>query len=224
MTSNFTAEEVATYFQAFLSRLSASGTEPPPSSLATASVSATQASSSSAAPLTRAGIPPITQLYQPLQQGHPAPTSSSLPVSQPPAFHPFIGTRPNLPATSIANQARLASAQNTIPCQVSLPQRGRRRGAAQQPPILSRTSSKISIQQCFINDAPVPTIRVVVRVFPPLVSTNNLYKLFFKFTYILSSLSRSKSSWYIRIFVTQSIPGSTSTTFFIASIDRKSVV
>lgn len=180
MTSNFTAEEVATYFQAFLNQLSASETSTEPSSsLATASVSASQTSSSSAVPLIRAGIPPITQLYQPSQQGvgHPAP--NSFPVSQPPAFHPFIGTRPNLPATSIANQARLASAQNTIPRQVSLPRRGRRRGVAQQPPILSRSSSKISIQQCFVSDAPVPTICVVVRVFPPLVSIFDLYNSFF---------------------------------------------
>ena len=186
MTSNFSAEEVATYFQAFLNRLSSSETPvvqstptehtEPLSSLATsASVPASQTPSSSTVPLTRAGIPPITQLYQPSQQGHPAP--SPFPASQPPAFHPFIGTRPNLPATSIANQARLASAQNTIPRQVSLPQRGRRRGAAQNPPILSQNSSKISIQQCFVSDAPVPTICAVVRVFPPLVSIFNLYKL-----------------------------------------------
>ena len=183
MASNFTAEEIATYFQAFLNRLSTSETQVlqntptgPPSSLATASVSPSQTPSSSAVPLARTGIPPITQLYQSAQQGHPAP--SSFPVSQPPSFHPFIGTSQNLSATSIANQARLASAQNTIPRQVSLSQRGRRRGVAQQPPILSRTSSKISIQQCFVSDAPVPTIRIVVRVFPPLVSTFNLYKLF----------------------------------------------
>jgi hypothetical protein len=202
MTTNFSIEEVASYFQAFLNRISASETPivqttstEPPSSSATASV---LTSHSSAVPLTRAGIPPITQLYQPSQQGHPAPSPfpasqptqlyqpsqqghpapSPFPVSQPPAFHPFIGTRLNLPATSIANQARLASAQNTIPRQVSLPQRGRRRGVAQQPPILPRTSSKVSIQQCFVSDAPVPTVRVVVRVFPPLVSTFNLYKLF----------------------------------------------
>ena len=52
--------------------------------------------------------------------------SASQPMLQASGFHPFIGTRLNLLATGIANQARLASASNTIPRQVSLPLRGRR--------------------------------------------------------------------------------------------------
>jgi hypothetical protein len=103
------------------------------------------------------------------QQGHPAPP----PVGHPPAFHPLVGTRLNLPATSTANQARLASASSSIPRQVSLPQRGRRRTAALLPPILPRTAPKATIDQCFISDAPVPTIRMVVRVFPALVCILN---------------------------------------------------
>jgi len=133
---------------------------------------APQTLSSSALPLgqaAQAGIPPITQLYQPSRlshQGHPA----SLPASQPPAFHPFLGSGLNLPATSIANQARLASASTTIPRQVALPHRtSRRRGVASQPPVLSRATPQVSIQQCFVEGAPVPTVRVIVRVFPCLV-------------------------------------------------------
>jgi hypothetical protein len=117
-------------------------------------------------------IPPIIQHYHSNRQ---APALQS--VSQSPAFHPFIGTRLNLPATSIANQARLASASNTIPRQVSLPVRGRRR-TAQQPPRLPRFLPKVSVDDCLIKDAPVSTVRVVVRVLPPLVWTLDFYMLF----------------------------------------------
>ena len=91
------------------------------------------------------GLPPITQLYhsnQLSQQGRPALQSGS----QPSPFHPFLGPRPNLPSTAIANQVRLASASATLPHQVSLSRRGRRQGAAPQPPVLGQTTPRVSIQ------------------------------------------------------------------------------
>jgi hypothetical protein len=182
MSSNLSPEDIVR-FQAFLHQLVVAPS-PQPSTIAPTIV-ATQPivqvpyagpSSSQAPPpstaigssVVQGGIPPITHLYhssQPLPQGHPAPP----PAGQPPAFHPFIGTRLNLPSTAIANQARLASASASIPRQVSLSHRGRRRTAAQLPPILPRTTSKVTIDQCLISDAAVPTIRIVVRVFPALV-------------------------------------------------------
>ena len=180
MLSNFSPEDIAR-FQAFLHQLVVTPSPQPtipPTTVATqpivqvpsAGPSSSQAPSQSTAigsSVIQGGIPPITHLYhssQPLPQGHPAPP----PAGQPPAFHPFIGTRLNLPSTAIANQARLASASVSIPCQVSLPHRGRRRTAAQLPPILPR-NAKVTIDQCFISDAAVPTIRIVIRVFPALV-------------------------------------------------------
>jgi hypothetical protein len=81
-----------------------------------------------------------------------------------------FGTRLNLPPTSIANQARLASADNTLPRQVSLPIRGRCRAIVQQAPVLARfASKKITIDDCLVSDTSVRTIRIVARVFPPLV-------------------------------------------------------
>ena len=176
MSSNLSPEDIAR-FQAFLHQLvltpSPQPSAIPPTPVATQpilQVPSSQAPSSSTAigsSVLQGGIPPITHLYhssQPLPQGHPAPP----PAGQPPAFHPFIGTGLNLPSTTIANQARLASASTSIPHRVSLPHQGRRRTAAQLPPILPRTA-KVTIDQCFINDAAVPTIRIVVRVFPALV-------------------------------------------------------
>ncbi len=135
MSSNFSPEDIAR-FQVFLHQLTASSCQlsaVPPATVITQPIvqmtssgplssSAFQTPSSPAmSSLVQTGIPPITQLYcpslnQPLQQGHPAPPAD------PPAFHPFIGTRLNLPATNIANQARLASASSSIPRQVLLPQ------------------------------------------------------------------------------------------------------
>ena len=90
--------------------------------------------------------------------------------SQPSGFHPLIGTRLNLPTTSIANQARLASANNTLPRQVSLPIRGRRRAMVLQAPVLPRiVSKKVTVDDCLVSDASVHTVRIVARVFPPLV-------------------------------------------------------
>jgi hypothetical protein len=181
MSSNLSPEDIAR-FQAFLHQLATPSPQLstiPPTTVTTtqpivqvpsAGPSLSQAPSTSTAigsSVVQAGIPPITHLYhssQPLSQGHPAPP----PAGQPPAFHPFIGTRLNLPTTGIANQARLASASASIPRQVSLPHRGRRRTAAQLPPILPRPA-KVAIDQCFISDAAVPTVRIVVRVFPALV-------------------------------------------------------
>jgi hypothetical protein len=127
----------------------------------TPSVSASQAS-------TQAEIPSVTQLYHSNRQGHPIFQPGS--QSQSSGFHPLIGTRLNLPTTSIANQARLASANNTLPRQVSLPIRGRRRAMIQQAPVLARSvSKKVTIDDCLISDASVRTIRIVARVFPQLV-------------------------------------------------------
>ena len=178
---NLSPEDIAR-FQAFLHQLQAPSPQLstiPPTTVTTQPIvqvpPAGPSSSQAPSPSTGTGsvvqvgpgIPPITHLYhssQPLPQGHPAPP----PAGQPPAFYPFIGTRLNLPTTAIANQARLASASTSIPRQLSLPRRGRRRTAAQLPPILPRTA-KVTIDQCFISDAAVPTIRIVVRVFPALV-------------------------------------------------------
>ena len=177
---NLSPEDIAR-FQAFLHQLQAPSPQLstiPPTTFTTqptvqvpqagpSSLQAPSPSTGAGSSVVQAGIPPITHLYhssQPLPQGHPAPP----PAGQPPAFHPFIGTRLNLPTRAIANQARLASASTSIPRQLSLPRRGRRRTAAQLPPILPRTS-KATIDQCFISDAAVPTIPIVVRVFPALV-------------------------------------------------------
>jgi hypothetical protein len=133
------------------------------------------ASSVSASPvipsLSHTGISPITQLYHSTRQEHS--TSQT-------GFHPFIGARLNLPSTSIANQARLASASNTIPRQVSLPIRGRRRNRVHQAPTLSRTVPKVSIEDCKVDDLDtlVPSVRIVARVLPPLVNfIFHLYKI-----------------------------------------------
>ena len=118
------------------------------------------------------GIPLITQLYQgsQVQQGHPAPRAS-----QPPSFNPFIGTGLSLPNTSLANQARLASASSTLPRQPLLSRRGCRRGVAPQAPALPRLAA-ISIQNCIIDDGAILTVRVVVRVFPPVVRVSFFLK------------------------------------------------
>lgn len=120
--------------------------------------------------LTQADIPPVSQLYHPNRQGHLMSQSLAGFQLQPSGFHPLIGTRLNLPTTSIANQARLASANNTLPRQVSLPIRGRRRAIVQQAPVLPRfVSKKVTVDDCLVSDASVRTVRIVARVFPPLV-------------------------------------------------------
>src|SRR4030088_405539 len=147
---NFSPEDIVR-FQAFLNQLSATAnTQSEPSSSAShaSGTSSILLAPSQSAGSSIPGIPPITQLYHSnrlSQQGQPA-SSSGIQTTLP---HAFIGTRLNLPTTGTANQARLASARNSIPRQVSLPSRGRRRTAAQQPPVLPRALS--GINQCFLN-------------------------------------------------------------------------
>lgn len=126
-------------------------------------------------PTTRSGILPISHLIpssiqQQGQQGHPA-----SPMLQASAFNPFMGGF-SLPSTSLANQARLSSANATIPRHPALARRGgrqtRHRSAASQPPILARANPQ-GIQNCYVEGAPVPTIRTTIRILPPVVSTRD---------------------------------------------------
>jgi hypothetical protein len=109
-------------------------------------------------------VPSITQLYQNTraqQHGHPAAAAPSAP-----SFHPFFGTGLNI-STSHVNQARLASASATIPR--NPPLNRRRRGPSATAPTLPRVSSRMTIEKCMQEGAEVPSIRMTIRVFPPLV-------------------------------------------------------
>ena len=109
-------------------------------------------------------VPSITQLYQNTraqQHGHPAAAASLAP-----SFHPFFGTGLNI-STLHVNQARLASASATIPR--NPPLNRRRRGPSAAAPTLPRVSSRMSIEKCMQEGAEVPSIRMTIRIFPPLV-------------------------------------------------------
>ena len=109
-------------------------------------------------------VPSITQLYQNTRaqhQGHPAAAASAVP-----SFHPFFGTGLNI-STSHANQARMASASATIPR--NPPLNRRRQGPSAAAPTLPQVSSRMTIEKCMQEGAEVPSIRMTIRVFPPLI-------------------------------------------------------
>ena len=120
--------------------------------------------------------PPIVHLYQssrqqslPQDQSSMAFASSSVPTAR---FQPYsgIGTLGlNLP-TGHANQARMASASSSIPRPTPLPRRSSRRtrGPAHNPPVLAQ-ARKASIDDCLVAGATLPTIRIKVLVYPPIV-------------------------------------------------------
>jgi len=161
-------------------------------SIASAIQTSTQASATSSS--VQAGISPITQIYHSNRPGHPTSQSQST------GFHPLIGTRLNLPATTIANQARLALANNTLPCQVSLPVWCCCQAIVQQAPALSRSAPKISINDCTIKDASgIESVHIVARIFPLLVCYHILITSPLTKFYLVWSKTKvfglSESSW-----------------------------
>ena len=166
-SSSFSPEDI-TRLRAFLSQFPSSP-QPEPSQfpLSATPIPPAVASSSVSFPpsqiaiepnpsQTRNGLPPINHLYQSrqvLQQGIPALRPQPSPGL---GFHPFLG---NLPSTSLANQARLASASATLPhC-------GRRRGAAPQAPVLGQAAQRNFFAPCYVDNT-LQAVRVVIRVLP----------------------------------------------------------
>lgn len=103
-------------------------------------------------------------------QGYP---SQAMTQMSPGQMQPFLG-RDNL-ALSVSdqvNQRRWASAANH-PRQPRLLSRGRRRGPAVQPPSLPRRRDTHQMEDCLSttinNGVEIPTIRIKVKVYPPLV-------------------------------------------------------
>ena len=143
--------------------------------------------------------PPVSQLYQnirPHQLGHPATTSTTYRPNT--SFNPFLGGAALGLPTAHANQARLASALSSIPRNPSLPRRGRR-GPAQHPPALP-SSRKVSINNCLSQDpSGSHSLRVIVKVLPPPVSTS-------------SSPSTITSNSGLLLFLSMKLASSTSST------------
>jgi hypothetical protein len=107
---------------------------------------------------------PIIHRYQ-------TPRSAPVPLVAPASYQPFLGMSTLAPSaaslnTGHANQERMLSANAVLPRGPSLVRR-RPRGVARHPPSLAR---RAQIDQCFVEDAPVPTIRVLSIIYPPHVS------------------------------------------------------
>ncbi|KAJ7621563.1 hypothetical protein DFH06DRAFT_772897 [Mycena polygramma] len=104
---------------------------------------------------------PIIHRYQPQR-------AAPLPLTAPASYQPFLGMATLAPSASTlntghANQQRMTSASTVLPRGPSLVRR-RARTAARHPPSLVR---RPGVDQCFVEDAAVPTIRVTALVYPP---------------------------------------------------------
>lgn len=117
---------------------------------------------------------PIQAVYQ------SARTLPTLPMRAVSSTQPFLGFSALAPPsasplpTQAVNADRLASAAATLPRQQQLPRRGRRRtrGPAVSGPVLGRLASnslRPRIDDCLVELNP-STIRVLVKVYPPIVS------------------------------------------------------
>lgn len=109
-----------------------------------------------------------------------------LPANVPATSQPFLGFSSLAPPSSTrqANQARLSSASATIPRQPQVQPRSRtsRRGAtasmttvrgggrATLPRILNGRDGQERVEDCLVADANPSSLRIQVRVLPPLVS------------------------------------------------------
>ncbi|TDL14092.1 hypothetical protein BD410DRAFT_846356 [Rickenella mellea] len=111
------------------------------------------------------GSHPITNRYTSIRARHqPGPS-----LLQPFVGMGGLGLQLN---TGHANQARLASSSTTIPRQAALSVRGRRRGPATLPPSLPRNPSPRTIQECLVDGATQPTVKVTVKVYPPSIPSS----------------------------------------------------
>jgi hypothetical protein len=94
----------------------------------------------------------------------------------PASSQPFLGFNSlGISMTSQVNQQRLSAAAAHAPRQPRLPTRGRRRGPASHPPGILRSPR---IDDCYtmvsVNNASVPGIRILAKVYPPPVSSSTL--------------------------------------------------
>ncbi|KAJ7886334.1 hypothetical protein B0H13DRAFT_2666706 [Mycena leptocephala] len=114
-------------------------------------------------PETRRQVPetPIIHRYQ-------TPRSAPVPLVAPASYQTFLGMSTLAPSaaslnTGHANQDRMLSANAVLPRGPSLVRR-RPRGVARHPPSLVR---RAQIDQCFVEGASVPTIRLLSIIYPP---------------------------------------------------------
>ncbi|KAF6744449.1 hypothetical protein DFP72DRAFT_1078515 [Ephemerocybe angulata] len=122
--------------------------------------------------------PPIASLYQSVRapQGHP-----SLTPQQSGGFQPFVGASSlSLPlTTSNVNQARMASANATVPRAPTLPVRGRRRGPASAPPGLPLVGVAGEVRRCYVEGT--GNVRLTIKVYPTDIQSTQSRFIMFRF-------------------------------------------